>query len=113
MKKFIVVGLIQMLVVLFSGCGWDTSCDCNDPLEEFYQEYYAECVSLCNNLDTWIDLCREDISNPDCVENYWVKGESNKGCAETNEVVQEYMYDEDCGFFKFLHIIAELESLFY
>ena len=79
MKKLIVtvVGLL-MVVLLIGGCGADTSA--GDCLDDFFNEYYSECIQYCDTCAKCASMCSIDYQATTCVESRWSYGSSNDSC---------------------------------
>lgn len=67
------------LVISFSACGGDDSVMFSDGFDQWYEEFYAECVELC-------DLCAKSDETPEwydkqlCLEVVWNYGQNNAQC---------------------------------
>lgn len=73
MKKL----LIGVCLVLFVGCGADTSAEF-----DFYEEYYSECVSMCEECEIISNDCLIFSSYvvETCAKLHWDRGTASNSC---------------------------------
>ena len=78
MKLLLVVSLF--LVV---GCGADTQTEF-----EFYNEYFAECVTMCSHCAVAIKDCSAGNYDADlCTQQHWYRGTSNLACRNASSII--------------------------
>ena len=73
---------ICVLLVTISGCGSGNE---GPVVNDFFLEYYAECVGTCEEVGRWETGCGSPHAKmaDDCVEHIWWKGYSQEQCKFT------------------------------
>ena len=98
MKKLITALVVMLTVGLFLGSCGTEDCSCEDPLQDFFTEYYTECVQLCAvcfNLASQCNISNYSIEN--CVADRWYEGASNSHCLDfINQINTEWLETKDC-----------------
>ena len=98
MKKLLTTVLGLLLgVLLINGCGTDVE-GCEGCLDDFFNNYYSECIIYCDTCAEWAEMCDLDYDANACVSKRWTRGSPNESCeAATKEKVTPMIEDKDCN----------------
>lgn len=93
MKKLSTVMLGTFVLVLCMGsCGTDVNVNWDD----FFNEYYSECVQLCETCAEWADMCNVEDTIKACTERQWYKGLRNFDCNSYTNEVNDWIRIREC-----------------
>lgn len=99
MKTFAILGILGILGMVLSGCGTDTRTE-YIPVpekEDFFAEYYADCVELCGFCEDWAPPCGFLGYNYTlCIDHMWDYGVTNFYCRDAIDKVKGWINDGDC-----------------
>ena len=93
MKKLIVSAVLLSVLGLFlSGCGteevdWD----------DFFNEYYSECVQLCKTCAEWAEMCNVEATIESCTERQWYNDTRNRDCDFYATEVTKWIEMNECN----------------
>ena len=94
MKKLALSVVVMLTMGLFLGCGTDVE-DC---LDAFFEEYYKECVQLCEMCAEWVANCGiTNYSMSVCVEERWRYGSSPGECQSERKRVAGFISTSTCS----------------
>jgi len=97
MKKLIVT----LMFILVASCGGSDVMPGND----FFNEYFAECVEMCQINNTWLEYCKplngafEFVPIPgvqECVLVQWDCGLTNHECVQFVDKLTKKLLDNNC-----------------
>lgn len=92
MKKLIVRVLVVLsMVLLISGCGTE-----DVDWDDFFNEYFSECVSYCATCAEWGEMCNIDYNAGICVDERWRNGSSNNSCVSGKQKTVTMIEEESC-----------------